>query len=126
MDIADKMSELSYANRKKVGCIIVRDNHIISDGYNGDAPGDDNICEDENGVTKPEVIHAELNALAKLGKSTESSINSDMYISLSPCIICAVMIHAFGIKRVFYREEYRITDGIEYLIKHNIEVNKID
>lgn len=126
MDIAEKMSELSYANRKKVGCIIVRDNRILAESYNGTAPGADNNCEDEHGVTKPDVLHAELNALAKLGKSTESSKNTDLYVTLSPCMNCAVMIHAFGVKRVFYREEYRITDGIDYLIKHNIEVNKID
>lgn len=126
-----KMSEIfakdnSKANRKKVGCLIVKKRQTISDGVNGTLPGFDNTCEDEQGNTKPEVVHAEFNALMKLAKSTSSSVGSTMYITLSPCYICAQMIISAGIRRVFFKEVYRDQKGIELLKQANIKVKQIN
>ena len=137
-----KMAEIwasnSHAQRSKVGALIVKDGMIISDGYNGTPHGFDNCCEieertwglDSEGdyseyvhlVTKPEVLHAEANAITKVAKSTNSSEGSTLYITLSPCLECAKLIIQAGISRVVYKDEYRIKDGIELLKKAGIEV----
>ena len=130
---AEGYSELSYAKRLKVGAIITKDDRVISIGYNGTPAGWDNDCEYwvEDGdlgsgwKTKPEVLHAEANAIGKLARSSESGINATMYLTHSPCFDCAKLIHVAGINKVFYRTQYRNTDGIEFLNKCNIEVEKI-
>lgn len=119
-------SQSSYATRKKVGCIIVKDDRIISDGYNGCVSGFPNVCEDHNGNTKPEVLHAESNAISKLARSTESSLGATLYVTLSPCLECAKLIIQAGIVRVVYSEEYRITEGIELLKKAKIKTEQIN
>ncbi len=133
LDMAEVWSSLSKAQRKQVGCLIVKDGAIISDGYNGTPCGFDNRCEDHvhteyplasksyKLVTKPEVLHAESNAITKLAKSTQSSIDSTMYITISPCIDCAKLIIQAGIRRVVYGELYRDDAGIKLLNRANIE-----
>ena len=133
MQTAKTFAELSHARRLHVGAIVVKDDRIISIGYNGMPAGWDNNCEDElhqpvgrvNLVTKPEVLHAETNAIAKLARSTESGLGGDMFITHSPCLDCAKLIYQSGIKRVWYGEAYRNTDGVEFLTKSGIEVNKV-
>ena len=123
--MAKEWSLLSRAKRKQVGCIIAKDGQIISDGYNGTPHGFDNDCEfdTESGTeTKPEVLHAESNAITKLAKGTQSSVGSTAYITLSPCFNCCKLIIQCGITRVVYGEEYRHTDGIELLKKAGVEV----
>lgn len=125
IDIAERVSEMSSAKRMKAGCIIVKDNQIISLGYNGTPSGWDNNCEDEvDGklVTKPEVLHAEMNAVSKLAKSTMSGDNAAMFITHSPCMECAKLIYQSGIKQVFYKHEYRSDDGKNFLTKSGIQV----
>ena len=125
MDIATRWGQMSHARRKQVGCIIVKDGRIISDGYNGTPHGFDNNCEVETRFgyeTKPEVLHAESNAITKLAKGTQSSIGSTVYVTLMPCFDCAKLMIQSGIKRVVYLEEYRFTDGIDLLNKAGIEV----
>lgn len=116
----------SYCVRRQVGAILVKDKMIISDGYNGTPAGFENVCEDENGVTKPYVLHAEANAITKVAKSGNSSDGSTLYVTASPCIECAKLIIQAGIKRVVYHDEYRITDGIDLLRRAGIEVVKYD
>lgn len=116
----------SYCRRRQVGALIVKDRMIISDGYNGTPSGFENVCEDENGVTKPYVLHAEANAITKVAKSGNSSAGSTLYVTASPCVECAKLIIQSGISRVVYRDEYRLTDGIELLQRAGIEVVKID
>jgi dCMP deaminase len=123
-------SLLSKARRKKVGCLIVKDGAIISDGYNGTPRGFDNNCEieiDEHDkralLTKPEVLHAESNAITKLAKSTQSSEGATMYITISPCIECSKLIIQSGIKRVVFNKIYRNDEGIKLLKKANIEIH---
>lgn len=125
LDIAKSWSELSKAKRMKVGCIIVRDNQIISDGYNGTPSGFDNSCEDEEFLTKPEVLHAESNALMKLAVGTQSSKNATVYITLSPCFECSKLIIQAQVKRVVFSELYRLNSGIELLRKAGIAVDQI-
>lgn len=125
MRMASTFSEMSYANRRKVGCLIVKDNRIISDGYNGSISGFPNRCEDIAGNTLPEVLHAESNAITKLAKNGVSSDGATLYVTLSPCLECSKLIVQSGIKRVVYQEEYRITTGIELLKKAKIEVEQI-
>ena len=125
MDTAERFSALSSATRLKVGAIVVKNNRIISIGYNGMPSGWSNVCEDENDKTKPEVLHAEENALCKLAGSNESGQDSEMYVTHAPCMNCARMIYASGVKRVYYRNEYKSKDGIEFLQKCNLEVEKI-
>ena len=115
----------SYCKRRQVGALLVRDRMIISDGYNGTPSGFENVCE-ENGVTKPYVLHAEANAISKVAKSGNSSDGATLYVTASPCMECAKLIIQAGIKRVCYKDEYRITDGIDLLRKAGIEVEKID
>lgn len=115
-------AENSYCQRRKVGALVVKDQMIISDGYNGTPSGFENICEDENNVTKPYVLHAEANAITKIARSGNSSEGATMYITASPCIECAKLIIQAGIKRVIYSEKYRIEDGISLMKKAGIEV----
>lgn len=116
----------SYCKRRQVGALLVKDRMIISDGYNGTPSGFENICEDENGVTKPYVLHAEANAITKVAKSGNSSKGATLYVTASPCMECAKLIIQSGISRVVYRDEYRLTDGVDLLRKAGIEVEKID
>jgi len=140
MKTAKLFAEHSSAVRKKVGAVVVKNDRIISIGYNGMPSGWDNDCEDEIGhvlddngytvetrlKTKPEVLHAESNAIAKLAKSTESGDGASMFITCSPCIDCAKMIYQSGIKEVFYGEEYRNNDGINFLNKCGITVRQLN
>ena len=119
-------AENSYCQRRKVGALIVKNKMIISDGYNGTPPGFENICEDENNVTKPYVLHAEANAITKIARSNNSSDGATLYITDSPCIECAKLIIQSGIKRVVYSKKYRLDDGLNLLRKANIEVEYID
>jgi len=146
MRVAETYSMLSSARRLKVGAVIEKDNRIISIGYNGTPRGWDNNCEneikekdkyviDEAGPwqtmstirleTKPEVIHAEMNAIGKLAQSNESGAGATLYVTHAPCFECAKLIHISGIKKVFYRNSYRNNDGIEFLNNCKIEVEKI-
>ena len=117
MKCAEVFSELSYAERLKVGAVIVKDHRIISIGYNGTPRGWDNRCEDEDNKTKPEVIHAEMNCITKLAQSGESGKDSLMFITHSPCVSCAKAIYGSGVKAVYYKTEYRDNSGIEFLKK---------
>ena len=120
--MASIWAENSYCTRRQVGALIVKDKMIISDGYNGTPSGFENICEDNNGVTKPYVLHAEANAITKIARSGNSSDGATMYVTSSPCIECAKLIIQSGIKRVVYSEKYRLEDGLELLKRANIEV----
>lgn len=115
-------AENSYCKRRQVGALIVKDKMIISDGYNGTPSGFENICEDENNVTKPYVLHAEANAITKIARSNNSSDGATLYVTASPCIECAKLIIQAGIRRMVYSEKYRLEDGIELLRKAGIEV----
>lgn len=119
-------AENSYCTRRKVGALVVKDNMIISDGYNGTPTGFENICEDENNVSKPYVLHAEANAITKLARSANSSDGATLYVTASPCIECAKLIIQSGIKRVIYTEQYRLTDGVDLLRRAGIEVIFLD
>ena len=119
-------SENSYCERRQVGALIVKDKSIISDGYNGTPSGFENICEDDEGHTKPYVLHAEANAITKVAKSGNSSDGSTLYVTASPCIECAKLIIQAGIRRVVYSELYRCRDGIELLQKAGIQVDCVE
>ena len=119
-------SENSYCKRRQVGCLVVKDKMIISDGYNGTPSGFENVCEDANNVTHPYVLHAEANAITKLARSSNNSDGATLYVTDSPCIECSKLIIQAGIKRVVYAKEYRLTDGIDLLKKANIEVIHIN
>ena len=121
MDTAERFASLSTAKRLQVGAIVVKDNRIISIGYNGMPSGWDNECEHE-GVTKPEVIHAEANAIAKLARSHDSGEGSTMYITHAPCIECAKQIYSAGVTKVYFKNEYRSDSGINFLQKCGLEV----
>jgi len=121
MSIAELIGSASYANKKKVGAILVKNGRIISTGYNGTPSGFDNQCEID-GITKKEVLHAESNAITKCAKSNESTQGSTMYITLSPCFECSKLIIQSGINKVYYKEQYRDTDGIKLLKKAGIEI----
>jgi len=135
MDVAERFAQLSSAKRLNVGAIVVKDDRIISIGYNGMPSGWDNVCEHETMgdlgslekelKTKPEVLHAESNAIAKLARSSESGEGASIFITHSPCIDCAKLIYQSGITTVYYKNEYRSTQGVEFLLKSNIEVNKV-
>lgn len=140
MDVAERFAQLSSATRLKVGAVVVKDNRIISIGYNGMPAGWDNECEhkvytldsdydylDEDGttyktVTKDEVIHAERNALDKLARSTESGEGATMFVTHAPCIECAKSIYNSGISSIYYRRQYRTSDGVNFLEKSNVKV----
>lgn len=115
----------SYSTRLQVGALLVKDRMIISDGYNGTPSGFENVCEDENGVTKPYVLHAEANAITKVAKSNNSSDGATLYITASPCMECSKLIIQSGIQRVVYRDEYRLDDGIKLLKRAGITVERI-
>lgn len=115
----------SYCVRRQVGALIVKDRSIISDGYNGTPSGFENVCEDEEGCTKPYVLHAEANAITKMAKSNNSSDGATLYVTAAPCVECAKLIIQSGIVRVVYRDEYRITDGIDLLIRAGIKIDHI-
>ena len=116
----------SYCTRRQVGAILVKDRMIISDGYNGTPSGFENVCEDENGVTKPYVLHAEANAITKVARSGNSSEGATLYITDSPCMECAKLIIQAGIARVVYRNEYRILDGVDLLRRAGIRVDNFE
>lgn len=124
MGFAQGISSKSKANRKKVGACIVTKNGVTLSGYNGTPKGWDNTCEDENNVTKPEVIHAELNCVLKAAKEGISLTDSICYVTLAPCVSCAAMLFQAGITKVIYKEDYRDTTGIELLKKYGVEVEK--
>ncbi|MBB1537883.1 MAG: dCMP deaminase family protein [Prevotella sp.] len=115
-------AENSYCQRRKVGALVVKDKMIISDGFNGTPSGFENVCEDENQVTRPYVLHAEANAITKLARSHNNSDEATLYVTASPCIECAKLIIQSGIKRVVYGEKYRLDDGIQLLERAGIEV----
>ena len=115
-------SEHSYCQRRRVGALIVKDKRIISDGYNGTPSGFENVCEDEDHLTKPYVLHAEANAITKIARSNNNSDGSTLYVTDSPCVECSKLIIQAGIRRVVYAREYRLTDGIELLRRAGIEV----
>ena len=125
MQAAHVYAKCSTALRLNVGALIVKDDRIISIGYNGMPSGWDNVCEDENNKSRPEVLHAESNAIAKLAKSSESGNGSAIFITHSPCLDCAKMIYQSGIKQVYYSNEYRSTDGVDFLNKCNITVEQL-
>jgi dCMP deaminase len=122
LEMARIWAKNSYCTRRQVGALVVKNNMIISDGYNGTPSGFENVCEDDNGITKPYVLHAEANAITKLARSSNNSDGATIYITASPCIECAKLIIQAGIKRVVYGEKYRLTDGIELLERAGIEV----
>ena len=118
-------AENSYCKRRQVGALIVKDKMIISDGYNGTPSGFPNICENEDGLTYPYVLHAEANAITKIARSGNNSDGATLYVTDSPCIECAKLIIQAGIKRVVYSRSYRLTDGIDLLRRVGIEVQHI-
>lgn len=126
IEMATIWAKNSYCKRRQVGALLVKDRMIISDGYNGTPSGFENVCEDESGVTKPYVLHAEANAISKVAKSGNSSEGATLYVTASPCIECSKLIIQAGIKRVVYRDEYRLTDGVDLLRKAGVEVEKVD
>ena len=119
-------AENSYCTRLKVGALIVKGQMIISDGFNGTPSGFENICEDENNVTKPYVLHAEANAITKIAQSHNSSQGATLYVTGSPCIECSKLIIQSGIKRVVYGETYRLDDGLQLLRRAGIETIQLD
>lgn len=119
-------AENSYCERRKVGALLVRGQMIISDGYNGTPAGFENICEDSTGVTKPYVLHAEANAITKVARSNNSSEGSTLYVTASPCLECAKLIIQAGIKRVVFRELYRLSDGIDLLMRAGVECTHLE
>jgi len=133
MDVAYRFAELSHARRLHVGAIVIKDDRIISIGYNGMPAGWDNDCEDkvwtqdgDYGLkTKPEVLHAESNAIAKLAKSNDSGLGADLFVTHAPCLDCAKLVYQSGIGRVYYSEDYRDDSGIAFLQKSKILVEKI-
>ena len=126
LEMAAVWAKNSYCTRRQVGAILVKDRMIISDGYNGTPSGFENVCEDENGVTKPYVLHAEANAITKVARSNNSSLGATLYITDSPCMECAKLIIQSGIARVVYAREYRITDGVDLLRRAGIVVEKFE
>lgn len=126
MKTAYNFAELSYCVRRKVGCVIVKDDRIISIGYNGTPPGWENCCEDENNKTLPHVIHAEANAIAKLAKTEGGGIGSTVFVTTAPCIECAKQLATIGIKELYYAEDYRgLVEGIHFLQKCGVPVSKL-
>ena len=126
LEMAAVWAKNSYCTRRQVGAILVKDRMIISDGYNGTPAGFENVCEDENGVTKPYVLHAEANAITKVARSGNSSEGATLYITDSPCMECAKLIIQSGITRVVYAREDRIIDGVDLLRRAGIQVDKFE
>jgi dCMP deaminase len=135
MDVAERFAQLSSAKRLQVGAIVVKDDRIISIGYNGMPSGWDNCCEEvvppnewvefEQLKTKPEVLHAETNAIAKLAKSSESGLGATMFVTHAPCIDCAKLVYQSGIDTVYYKNDYRSTQGLDFLTKSNVNLVKV-
>ena len=125
MRMAMIWAENSYCERRKVGALLVKDRMIISDGFNGTPSGFENVCEDENNLTKPYVLHAEANAITKVARSSNSSDGATLYVTASPCIECAKLIIQAGITRVVYADSYRLTDGVDLLKRADIQVEMI-
>ena len=126
LGMAHIWAENSYCIRRKVGALLVKDGTIISDGFNGTPSGFENICEDENNVSKPYVLHAEANAITKIARSSQNSDGATLYVTASPCIDCAKLIIQSGIRRVVYGEKYRLDDGIRLLERAGIETTYMD
>ncbi len=126
MRMAMIWAENSYCDRIKVGAILVKDNMIISDGYNGTPSGFENKCEDETGLTHPYVLHAEANAITKIARSGNNSEGATLYVTSSPCIECSKLIIQSGITRVVFGEYYRLQDGLDLLKKAGIQVEYLD
>jgi len=129
MDIAYRVADMSYAERKKVGALLVKDSNILAFGWNGMPSGFDNKCEhiyNAESITNNEVVHAEQNVLAKMAKNTSSSDGATIYVTLSPCMYCAVSMVQSGIKRIVYHEEYRKPESIDFLLKAGVEIERID
>lgn len=126
MQVANIYAQLSYAVRRKVGCVIVKGDTIVAIGYNGTPAGWDNACEGSDGKTLPEVLHAEQNALDKLVRSTTSSEGSSVFVTTAPCIECAKRLHGARVKEVFYKEIYHSDAGLQFLGQVGIKVEKVD
>ena len=122
MGIAELNAKQSHCNRTKTGALIVYNDRLVSAGWNGTPPGDDNKCQDENNVTKPEVVHAEMNAILKAARDGVSVNGATMYVTLSPCSRCARAMIVSGIKRVVYRDAYRDSEGVDYLKTRGVDV----
>ena len=123
--MAAEWAKLSHCKRKQVGALIVKNRMIISDGFNGVPSGFDNCCEDENGETRWEVLHAEANAILKVASSTQSSVGATLYITLSPCQNCSKLIHQAGIQRVVYSEQYKDVSGVKFLEEAGVEIQHV-
>jgi len=126
LEMAQIWAKNSYCKRRQVGALIVKDKMIISDGYNGTPSGFENVCEDENFLTKPYVLHAEANAITKVAKSNNSSEDATLYVTTSPCVECSKLIIQAGIKRVVFSNKYRIEDGLRLLERANIEIKHLE
>ena len=126
MDAAAVYADLSYCVRSKVGCVIVKDDRIVSIGYNGTPPGEDNTCEDINNVTKPNVIHAEINAINKIASEPHLLQGAALFCTYMPCLPCARKIFEVGVTQVFYRYAYRLVDGVTYLVDNEIDVQQLE
>ncbi len=120
--MASIWAENSYCQRRQVGALIVKDKMIISDGYNGTPSGFENVCEDEQGMTKPYVLHAEANAITKIARSGNNSDGATLYVTDSPCIECSKLIIQAGIRRVIFSRKYRLTEGLDLLKRAGIEI----
>lgn len=125
MKMAEVWATNSYCKRRQVGALLVKDRMIISDGYNGTPSGFENVCEDESGATKPYVLHAEANAISKVAKSGNSADGATLYVTASPCMECAKLIIQAGIRRVVYKDPYRLSDGIDILRRAGVEVEQL-
>lgn len=125
LEMAAIWAKNSYCKRRQVGALLVKDRMIISDGYNGTPSGFENECE-EDGVTKPYVLHAEANAISKVAKSGNSAEGATLYVTASPCLECAKLIIQAGIRRVVYTDAYRLTDGIDLLRRAGVECEQIE
>ena len=125
LKMAGIWAQNSYCARRQVGALIVKDKSIISDGNNGTPSGFENVCEDEQGCTKPYVLHAEANAITKMAKSNNSSLGATLYVTAAPCMECAKLIIQAGIERVVYRDAYRVTDGVDLLVRAGVVVEQI-
>ncbi len=126
LKMAATWAQNSYCERRQVGALLVKEKMIISDGYNGTPSGFENICEGEEGKTKPYVLHAEANAITKVAKSNNSSDGATLYVTSSPCLECSKLIIQAGIKRVVFTDKYRLESGLQLLERAGIEVVQID
>jgi dCMP deaminase len=125
MDIAERCAKESYAKRLKVGCVIIKDNNIISMSWNGTPPGWSNNCETENNKTKPEVYHAEESTILKLAKHDGGCEGTEMFVTHAPCVNCAKMIFRSGVNMVYYKHDYRDSDGLDFLRNCKIHIQKL-